>query len=227
MNEEASCRAPMRADWATFLVQQVLGIGCYLLFVLPYLGRHEGWKRLDRHRRYLFVSNHVSLLDTILLGGLFWSRQRVPLLVLGDTKVWSANWIRRILSARLGFLIERHRKTKARIAELESFGRSAETFNLLVFPEGTRGNGRRVRRCQPGIYFAAKASALPLVPVFIENMQQISSKRHPFRAIAGLRKIRLHFGEPIPPEDYQALERDAMTEMVREKIQGLVPLGEG
>ena len=224
MTDDDPCRGPMRATWTTLLVQQVLGIGCYLFFVLPYLGRHRGFRDLDRKRRYLFVSNHVSLLDTILLGGLFWSRQRIPLLVLGDANVWKANWIRRTLSARLGFLIERGRKTKARIGELESFGRSSESFDLLVFPEGTRGNGRRVRRCQSGIYFAARASSLSMVPVFIEKMQQVSSKRRPFRPIAGLLKIRLHFGEPIAPEEYRALHKEAMTEMVRQKIQALVPL---
>ena len=221
--EEVPTRPPMQSSWLTLLVQQVLGIGCYLFFVLPYLGGHEGFNDLDGNRRYLFVSNHVSLLDTILLGGLFWSRQRVPLLVLGDAMVWQETWIRRLLSARLGFLIERDKKTKARIGELQSFGRSSKSFNLLVFPEGTRGDGMKVRRCQPGIYFAAEASGLDMVPVFIEGMQEVSSKRHPFRPFSGLKKIRLRFGRPIPPEEYLALDRDAMTEMVREKIQALSP----
>src|SRR5262245_37019454 len=51
-------------------IQALLGIGAYLSLAFPYLRRVHGLARLAPSQRYLFVCNHVSLLDTILLGGL-------------------------------------------------------------------------------------------------------------------------------------------------------------
>jgi hypothetical protein len=56
------------------------------------------------------------------------------------------------------------------------------------------------------------------VPVFIENMQWVSTKAGPFRPIGGLRKIEVHFGEPILPEKYLGLPRAEFLEFVRRSI---------
>jgi 1-acyl-sn-glycerol-3-phosphate acyltransferase len=212
-----------RCDPLTRWVQRILGVACYLFMVLPYTGQVTGLERLGSGQRYLFVSNHVSLLDTLLLGGILFRRGILPILVLGDATVWRSNVIRRLLSARLGFLIQRDRPSRQRLQELESFGRCREDFHLLVFPEGTRGDGRRVRRCQPGIFHVAQAAAVPMVPVFIAGMEQVSSKSgrpHPLR---GWRKVRVHFGEPWPPQSYLPLDKDELPAAVRERIESLRP----
>ncbi len=220
---ERPAREPQRANWTHVFAQQVLGIGCYLVFVFPYVREIAGLAELPRGQRFIFASNHVSLLDTLVLGGILWSRQRLPLLVLGDQAVWHANWLRRLLSAKLGFLIARDRHTKTRLSELANFGRSGETFDLLVFPEGTRGDGRTVGACQPGIYYVSRAAGLPLVPVFLENMQRVSSKRGTFHPLRGLRQVKVRFGPPIPPEELAALDRTELVALVRERMQALAP----
>lgn len=213
---------PQRSPTMPLLAQLVLGLGCWLFFVFPYVRRVDGLRDLPR-RRLLFVSNHVSLLDTLLLGGLFWRRGRLPILVLGDRKVWQRTAIHRFLSAQVGFLIDRRQPTKGRIRELRAFGRHAASFHLIVFPEGTRGDGRTVGACQPGVYHVASEAALPIVPIFIAHMEEVSSKRRRFRPLAGLRRIVVRFGEPLPVEAYRNLDRDAFLEEMRRRIQALAP----
>ena len=164
------------------------------------------------------VCNHVSLLDTILLGGLCWRAGCYPILVLGDKQVWHASLLRRALSGPIGFLLERGKLNPNRIEELQTFGRASKEFQLIVFPEGTRGDGVHVGSCQPGIYFIAQEARVPLLPVFIENMQLVSTKRGRFHPVAGLRKVEVHFGEPIAPERYLMLPRDEFLEFVRQSI---------
>jgi 1-acyl-sn-glycerol-3-phosphate acyltransferase len=170
------------------------------------------------------VSNHVSLLDTILLGALFWRSGNYPILVLGDKNVWSTSWIKRALSRPIGFLLERGKLNPNRISELQKYARLAKQFNLVVFPEGTRGNGVDVAECQPGIFHVAQEAQVFLVPIFIENMQFVSTKAGKFHPLAGLRKIETHFGDPIPPADYLSLSREEFTEFVRRKIAATRPL---
>jgi 1-acyl-sn-glycerol-3-phosphate acyltransferase len=199
-------------------IQAMLGFGATFFLALPYLRRTHGLNRLQPSQKYLFVSNHISLLDTILLGGLCWRSGCYPILTLGDKNVWHASRLKKILSRKIGFLVERGKLNPGRIRELQEFGCCGKDFHLLVFPEGTRGDGINVGPCQPGIYFIAQEARLPIVPVFIENMQLVSTKTGPFHPIGGLRKIEVHFGEPILPEKYLALPREEFLEFVRQSI---------
>jgi 1-acyl-sn-glycerol-3-phosphate acyltransferase len=207
-----------RVTPALRFAQALLGLAAYGFLALPYLRRVHGIGRLDRRQRYLFVSNHVSLLDTILLGAIVWRAGCYPILVLGDKKVWHASWIKRALSSKIGFLLERGRLNPNRIEELLEFGRLGREFHLLVFPEGTRGDGVNVAECQPGLHYIALEARLPIVPVFIENMQLLSTKTGPLHVLGALRKVEVHIGEAIPPEQYAPLPREEFLARIRTVI---------
>jgi|GEM_PF-828149 len=199
-------------------IQFLLGLGLHLFFALPFLRRTHGLQRLRPAQHHLFVVNHISLLDSLLIAALCWRSGCYPILVLGDKKIWHASWIRKFLSNRTTFLLERGKLNPNRISELEEFGRAGQEFQLIVFPEGTRGDGVNVATCQPGIYYIAQTARLPIVPVFIENMQLVSTKSGRFHPVAGFRKVEVYYGEPIAPETYLDLPREEFTEFVREKI---------
>ena len=213
----ANTRQP-RVTRPLVFIQWLLGLGAYCLVALPYLRRVHHLGRLRSGGRLLMVSNHVSLIDTVLLGALCWRTGCYPIVVLGDRKVWHASWLKKLLSSRIGFLLERGKLNPNRIEELEAFGRAGGEFNLVVFPEGTRGNGVNVAPCQPGLHYIAQVARLPIVPLFIENMQMVSTKSGRFHALRGLRKVEVHIGEPIAPEKYLALSRDEFSEFIRQSI---------
>ena len=88
----------------------------------------------------------------------------------------------------------------------------------MVFPEGTRGDGVNLLPFQPGIHYIAQEARLPIVPVFIQNMQFVSTKTGGFHPVGGLRKVEVHFGEPIAPEQYLALPREEFLEFMRRSL---------
>lgn len=220
--------AQPRATRGVVFVQFVLGLILRLVIALPFLRRTHRLDRLRPGQRYLFVVNHVSLLDTLLLASICWCSGCYPILVLGDKNIWHASWLRKFLSRRTAFLLERGKLNPHRIDELQAFGRAGREFQLIVFPEGTRGDGVKVAPCQPGIYFIAQSAQLPLVPVFLENMQLVSTKNGRFHPVQGWRKVEVHFGEPIAPEKYLSLPREEFLEFVRHRIlsakTGMTPL---
>jgi 1-acyl-sn-glycerol-3-phosphate acyltransferase len=204
-------------------MQFLLGLGATLGFALPYLRRTHGIGRLDPRQRYLFAVNHVSLLDTILMGSLFWRSNCYPILVLGDKNTWHASWFKRLLSRPIGFLLERGKINPDRIRELQSYGQASRQFHLVVFPEGTRGDGIHVACCKPGLFYVAQEARLPIVPVFIENMQLVSTKTGRFHPIRGLLKVEVHFGEPITPAEYLPMPREEFLEFIRQSISTARP----
>jgi 1-acyl-sn-glycerol-3-phosphate acyltransferase len=219
---KSSTQPEVPSTWSAMVAQLILGAGCKVLFCLPYLRKIHGLRELP-HKRYLYVCNHVSLLDTILLGGIFWWSRRLPIFVLGDRGVWKENWIRRALSAKLGYLLDRGRVSKDVMRQLRTFGKASERFSLIVFPEGTRGDGQTVLECRPGAHVIARAAGVPIVPIFIENMQLVSSKTEPYTPMRGLRKIHVHFGRSWEPEDYRGLSTDDFCREVRARLQELAP----
>ena len=219
MHEPNSRRASRKLRF----LQALMGLGAWIALVLPYVRQVNGLGRLQSRRRYLFVCNHVSLLDTILLGALCWRSRCYPILVLGDRSVWNTSWIKRLLSSPIGFLLERGKFNPARVRELQIFARSGAEFHLVVFPEGTRGDGVNVGPCQPGLYFIAQEARLPIVPVFFQNMQLVSTKTGRFHPFGGLRKVEVHFGEPIETADYLAMPREEFLKFTRRSIATLPP----
>lgn len=199
-------------------IQWIMGLGAYLFLALPYLRRVHHRTRLQLGQNHLLVCNHVSLIDTVLLGAICWRAGCYPIVVLGDRKVWQESWLKRFLSNHIGFLLERGKLNPNRIKELEVFGRAGGEFTLVVFPEGTRGDGINVGPCQPGLHYIAQAARLPIVPLFIENMQLVSTKHGRFHPVSGLRKIEVHVGEPIAPEHYLPLARAEFSEFIRQSI---------
>ena len=209
---------PPRVTKDIVFTQGCLGLILTLVLALPFLRRTHGRARLRPACRQLFVINHISLLDTLLIASLCWRAKCYPILVLGDKNIWQGSWVRKFLSRRTAFLLERGKLNPNRIAELQAFGRAGGEFQLIVFPEGTRGNGVNVATCQPGIYFIAQAARIPIVPVFIENMQLISTKTGRFHPLRGLRKVEVHFGQPIAPETYLPMPREEFLEFLRQSI---------
>jgi len=206
------------------MIQAIYGLGAYLSLGLPFLRRVHGAEHLHRSQRYLFVANHVSLLDSILLGGLVWRHGCYPILVLGDKAVWHASPMKRIISGPIAFLLDRGKLNPGRIRELQAFGRAGNQFHLVVFPEGTRGDGLQVGPCQPGIYYIAREARLPIVPVFFHNMQLVSTKQGGFHPLSGLRKVEVFFGEALPAASYLDLSREDLTGLLWQKISALQPM---
>lgn len=199
------------AQWRTVLILRPL-------VVLPFVRKLCGLEKLVPGQRYLLVANHVSLLDAMMLSGVLTRGGHGPVLVLGDKNVWSTSRLRRWLSRQFGFLVERGKISPARVRELQAYGRAAKEYQLIVFPEGTRGNGVDVAECQPGVFYIAQAAQVPIVPIFLENMHLVSTKTGKFHLFGGWRKVVIHFGNPIPPENYSQIPREEFAEFIRRKI---------
>jgi 1-acyl-sn-glycerol-3-phosphate acyltransferase len=114
--------------------------------------------------------------------------------------------------------LKRGKLNPGRIRDLQAFGRAGKEFQLVVFPEGTRGDGIHVAECQPGIHYIAQEARLPIVPVFFQNMQKVSTKAGRFHPFGGLRKVEVHFGAPVAPEEYLPMPRPEFLEFIRRSI---------
>jgi 1-acyl-sn-glycerol-3-phosphate acyltransferase len=84
-------------------------------------------------------------------------------------------WIaRRLLNA---VLVDRTGGKGAREALARLDEALGQGVSLILFPEGTRGDGTSIGLLKPGLYFIAKARPdLDLVPVYLQNLCRILPK---------------------------------------------------
>ncbi|KWZ74897.1 MAG: lysophospholipid acyltransferase family protein [Winkia neuii] len=124
----------------------------------------------------IFYANHTSHLDFLVLWAMLPLRERIRPVAAKD--YWSS--FPRALPARLfhAYLVDRSGKRKKNqikgMNEVLTRGES-----LLIFPEGTRGDGRALGHFHRGIYLLAKQNPqVPVVPVRLQDLGKILPKGH-------------------------------------------------
>jgi len=101
-------------------------------------------------------------------------------------------------------------------------GRGAgRPYSLILFPEGTRGNGEKVGSFRAGLYhLALRRPDVELVPAYLENMNRILPKGEvlpvPMLSL-------LTFGKPLQVEPGE--EKETFLERAREAVSSLRRIG--
>ena len=138
----------------------------------------DGWDPRDVSRQRVYVANHSSHLDFIVL----WSalppglRRVTRPVAAGD--YWSKTPMRRHLAQKVyrAILIDRGH-VSIRNNPVDIIAREMGTDSIILFPEGTRGEGGHVGPFKSGIYhLLGRAPHLECVPVYIENLARVLPK---------------------------------------------------
>lgn len=133
----------------------------------------------------VYFANHTSHLDAVVLWGALPAELRARTRPVAARDYWARGPLRRYLARRVfrALLIERNPSSdadklgaaQATIAALAEAVRGGDS--LIVFPEGTRGDGGEVAPFKSGLYHLARgAGAVELVPAYLENLNRILPK---------------------------------------------------
>jgi 1-acyl-sn-glycerol-3-phosphate acyltransferase len=184
-------------------------------------------------KQRIYFANHTSHLDFVVLWSALPSEIRAHTRPLAARDYWEGTPLRRYLAANVfkAVLVERRAMGKAKNSEGGRFvGRSlieemtsalGTTNSLILFPEGTRGNGEKVGPFRSGLYhLASRRPEVELVPAYLENMNRILPKGE-FLPVPMF--SLLTFGKPIQIEPGE--HRDAFLERARGAVSSLRRIG--
>ena len=173
----------------------------------------------------VFFGNHSSHLDFVVLWASLPRAFRERTRPVAAQDYWSSGikkWLavdvfQAILVPRHGSAVpsaERANLTIERIAD-----EMGDRYSIIIFPEGTRGDGEEVGPFKSGIYHLCRMKPqLQLVPVYMENLNRILPKGEfvPVPFIS-----RVNFGAPTafdptePKEAFLTRLRDAVCALRR------------
>lgn len=171
---------------------------------------------LRPRRGYLIVSNHQSLFDVPIFGGLLLTN--FPKYV---SKMELARWIPGTsYNLRRGgnALIDRGDRNQA-LRALKELGERSQTRNVsvVIYPEGSRARDGRLGEFKPAgtVMLMRAAPDLEIVPTTIDGSWKLL--RHKLLPVPFGTTVRVRFGDPIPRRPDED-ERTLLTE-VRSSIE--------
>lgn len=177
-----------------------------LLVVFRISGVHFDIEGLDGFARtggYLFISNHQSIYDIPIFGGIL--IRNFPKYVAKKSLASGIPAISLNLARGGNALIDRHDKDQA-MAEITAMASECQDrgVSAVIFPEGTRSRDGLLGEYKVGGVAALMAGApdLPIVPTVIDGSWKVFANNM-FPIPYGTR-VRVRFGDPIerePDED--------------------------
>jgi 1-acyl-sn-glycerol-3-phosphate acyltransferase len=168
------------------------------------------------HTGYLIVSNHQSLFDIPIFGGLLFSNY--PKYV---SKRELGKWLPSIsfnLKHGGNALIDRNDPEQAKWA-IHQLGKAAQQRNVavVIYPEGTRSRDGKLKRFKYGgaLELMEAAPDLEIVPATIDgSWKLLRNKAYP---IPFGTQVRVRFGDPLPRSPDE--DRRRVLETMRDQIE--------
>ncbi len=192
--------------------------------VLAILGARfdpAGSQRAPDQGPYIVMANHESLLDPpLLVSHLGISRLRF----VAKAGLFFIPIFGRGMKILGHIPVDRGNHAKAVASLQRAVDRIRAGTSVLIFPEGTRNDGRGVMRSfKKGGFHLAIQARVPILPVAVFGTAEILSKGDWSPQQAGT--VRILVGSPIPTEGLTAADLNGLIARTRAAIESLLQAG--
>ena len=184
-------------------------------------------------KQRIYFANHTSHLDFVVLWSGLPPDLRAHTRPVAAQDYWESSALRRyvVMNEFNAVLVQRGVMAQAKSPEEARYAGRAlieqmaaalgDQYSLILFPEGTRGNGEKVGSFRAGLYhLALRRPDVELVPAYLENMNRILPKGEvlpvPMLSL-------LTFGKPLQVEPGE--EKEMFLERAREAVSSLRRIG--
>ncbi|WOE69619.1 lysophospholipid acyltransferase family protein [Hydrogenimonas thermophila] len=160
----------------------------------------------------VFVATHQSSLDYPLLGSFI--PRYLTITNMNTELIPFVSYVSKLIGVRymnskdLG-------KISAVYKELEDALK--ENRNIIIFPEGTRGDGKRLKPFKKSAFRLAKNCNKPIVPIIIDGTGKVVAKGDPCFKTVKRTEVLIKMLEPVYPENFSS--EDEMLQFVKEKME--------
>jgi 1-acyl-sn-glycerol-3-phosphate acyltransferase len=178
------------------------------LWILQIFGREN----IDPKKTYVYVSNHQSLLDILILFRLFSHFKWVS--KIENFKIPFIGW-----NMRFNDYIELDRgKVKSNAKMMKDCAKTIVNGNsIMIFPEGTRSLDGIMRAFKLGAFEIAKETKTGILPIVVKGTAHALPKGG--IELQGKHHMSITVLPEIPYSDFADLSSEELCEKVRNKIQ--------
>ena len=173
----------------------------------------SGIEGIEKKKAYIFMSNHLSIIDGPLLFMLIPQYLRVILKKEAFRIPIIAQAMRQI-----GFIPVDRKRLKGGKESIDLASRMIREkgFSFLIFPEGTRSRDGELQPFKRGGVFLALNSRVDILPVTIKGTYEMMPKGSFFIKKG---KIRVAFHQPVSVEGFDTQSLSLLVDKIRDIIK--------
>jgi len=177
--------------------------------------RRVGFTPDEKQR--IYFANHASHLDFVLVWAALPPRLRAITRPVAAKDYWDRPGLRRYLGVKVfnAVLVDRQPTQQATQSPIDILlDGLGDRYSLIIFPEGTRGDGSTIAPFKSGLYRLGKARPdVELIPTYLNNLNRVLPKGE-FVPVPMLASVS--FGEPMYVRDDE--DKNAFLERARNAI---------
>src|SRR5438270_1568722 len=153
----------------------------------------------------VFVANHVSALDAVVLAEALPARYRHrSVVVAAADSIFKRKWEARLAQVTVdAFPIPRGGGARAHLDYLKELLRNK--WSVIIFPEGRLTVTGAIGTFRKGAAILAVDTGVPIVPAHVDGMYEVMPR---FRRVPRPGHVTVTFGDPVHPDhtdDYDSL----------------------
>ena len=153
----------------------------------------------------VFVANHVSALDAVVLAEALPPRYRHrSVVVAAADSIFKRKWEARLAQVTVdAFPIPRGGGARPHLEYLKEL--LGQNWSVIIFPEGRLTATGAIGEFRKGAAVLAMDAGVPIVPAYVDGMYEVLPR---FRRVPRPGRVTVTFGSPIPahPDDeYESL----------------------
>ncbi|MFQ5846452.1 MAG: lysophospholipid acyltransferase family protein [Candidatus Methylomirabilales bacterium] len=162
----------------------------FLPIIMPvFRFRVVGKEEVPNSEGVILAANHVSYVDPLFIGAALAERQ---LHFMAKEELFRSPFFGALIRDLHAFPVRRGQVDHAAIRQcLRLLG---EGESLLMFPEGTRGDGMALQAAEEGIGFLAARSGCAVVPVYVQGTDNVLPRG---KRIPRVRPVAVYFGSAL------------------------------
>jgi len=180
-----SLRTPLLYPFIHFLVR--------VFFTLMGGYRVEGRENIPAEGPVIIAPNHVSMVDPPLIAIAF----PRTIKIMAKIELFKVPILGPLISHLAAFPVHRGQPDRAALRRAIEY--LDEGWPVLIFPEGTRGDGAGLGALEKGVLLIANKTGAPIMPAYISgtfHMLPRGAKR------MRRSRVKVRFGPPLDPKSY-------------------------
>jgi len=171
----------------------------------------RGQENLPRDTGYLFVCNHQSRADAVLVFDVL--KRKVAFMAKKELEGWF--YIGRYIKRFGGELIDRT-DVRSQLSSINSMiNKLKNKEDVFIFPEGTCSQGKEMLEFKSGTFKIAMKSKAPIVPMVLHNSYEILTDDKDINPGTAVVSIL----EPVFYEEYKGMKSKELSQYIHKKIR--------